>query len=788
MNAMGRLSAWLLLVVALGAACTPSSGSPSGAPGDPASSGDPNASLADALEGDAALKKRLADALAAKGPDYQPRTRHKNADGSPKFVNRLILESSPYLVQHAHNPVNWFPWGDEAFRLAERLGRPVFLSVGYATCHWCHVMEEESFEDEEIAAYLNEHYLCIKVDREERPDVDAIYMRAVMLLTGRGGWPMSVWLTPRREPFYAGSYVPPRDRGDSKGFLTLLREQRAFFARDPKRLREDAGEIIARIRRDLEPPTPGDVPGADVIVRTVDLAKKRYDPINGGAQGRPKFPANFPVRLLLRHARRAGDGESARMALTTLRAMAAGGIHDHVGGGFHRYSVDERWLVPHFEKMLYDNAELALAYLEGFQWSGDEALGRVARSILDYVVREMVAPEGGFYSASDADSPGPDGRRHEGLYFTWTPSEIEAVLGADRARQLNGVLGVTPGGQLEGRSVLHRPFSASVEGNDASQDAPSASVVDEALALLRSARAKRAPPLTDHTIQVGWNGRMIAALARGARILDEASYARSAARAAAFVLDKLKPRGRLRHSYARGVAGGNAFAEDHAFFAAGLIELFEATQELRWLSAAITSMDDLAKHHRKKEGGYYRNPDDGDRHFVREVEGRDGALPAASSVALWAELKLWTLTGQGRWRDRAHATLRSHAKTLGDKPWWLEHMLLGLDYLVDRPREVALVLPKAPGPKEGVKERARDAGLAELQAVLRRKFVPNAVLVVAEEGSAERQASIPWLADKVARNGRVTAYVCERGSCELPTSDPRVFERQLAKVVPYPTP
>jgi uncharacterized protein YyaL (SSP411 family) len=363
------------------------------------------------------LGHRLAAAVEARGQSYQPRTHHL-VEGRPRFTNRLVLEGSPYLLQHAHNPVAWWPWGDEAFEEARRSGRPVFLSVGYSTCHWCHVMERESFEDEEIARLLNSRYVPIKVDREERPDVDAIYMSAVQALTQSGGWPMSVWLTPAREPFFGGTYFPPRDgaRGSRHGFLTILGELAQTYAKDGARVGQAAKSLVEAVRKDMESGgAAGAMPGASVLADTVAYFKRAFDDVEGGLRRAPKFPSNVPIRVLLRQHRRAGDGEALRMATLTLEKMAGGGMYDQLGGGFHRYSTDARWLVPHFEKMLYDNALLAVAYAEAAQATGRADFARVARETLDYVLREMTTPDGAFYSATDADSEGEVGR-----FFVWS--------------------------------------------------------------------------------------------------------------------------------------------------------------------------------------------------------------------------------------------------------------------------------------------------------------------------------------------------------------------------------
>jgi uncharacterized protein YyaL (SSP411 family) len=591
-------------------------------------------------------------------------------------------------------------------------------------------------------------------------------MRSVQLMTRRGGWPMSVWLTPERQPFYAGSYFPARDgeRGQAKGFFTIAREQQKAYADNPAGVAEDARAIAESIQRDLEPARGTGLPDPGILARAVELAEKRYDTSHGGARGRPKFPSNLPVRLLLRHAVRQGSERSREMALTTLGKMHRGGLYDHVGGGFHRYSVDERWLVPHFEKMLYDNALLATAYLEGFLVSGDAELARVARATLDYVLREMTAPEGGYYSATDADSLTPRGKREEGYYFTWTPAELDGVLGAERSAVVQRHFGVTDKGNFEGRNVL-----ATAETTSGAPEK-----LDEALALLLAARNKRPKPLRDEKILVAWNGLMMAAMARGARVLGDRRYLESGARAARFLLDKLVVGGRLRHSAKDGKTGTLAFAEDHAFFAAGLLELYQASGELRWLNAALARMEELEKHHADRErGGYYRGAADGEKLLAREMELRDGAVPSAGSVAALVALELATITGDERWRKRGEKTLRAAAPVLESQPYALEEMLLALDYHSDSPKEILLALPA------GMK--LEDEAVTALTAPLRTQFVPNHVLVIATEEArkAGLSRSVAWADAKVPKNGQPTVYVCERGHCELPTTDPLVFGRQL---------
>ena len=695
-----------------------------------------------------------------------------------------MLESSPYLQQHAHNPVNWFPWGDEAFRVARELKRPIFLSVGYATCHWCHVMEEESFEDEDIAKFLNDNYICIKVDREERPDVDAIYMRSVQLLTKRGGWPMSVWLTHDRKPFYGGTYFPARDgdRGTRKGFLTLMREQRDAFANDPSGVANDAGRLAARIQADMHPPAASGIPGPATVVQAARMASRRYDSVNGGPRGQPKFPSSFPIRLLLRYGRRTGDQKSLDMALTTLRKMQAGGMYDHVGGGFHRYSVDNHWLVPHFEKMLYDNALLAVAYIEGFQQSGDRDLARVAREILTYVDREMTAPSGGYYSATDADSLTPEGHREEGYYFTWTPAELKATLGEEKAAIVSAYYDVKSRGNFEGRNILFSPRSRSDVAKQLKiSEQELATAIDEARAKLRVTRDTRPKPLLDDKIQVSWNGLMLSAMAKGAMAFGDVKYRNNAIKTADFLLAKLRVDGRLRHSYKDGHITSLAFAEDYAFFISGLLDVFELTHEPRYLREAISLSQQLEQFHENKpQGGYFRTASDHEALLTREMETRDGAIPSAGSLALMNHLRLLALTTDDNWRKRAERTMRAYSGVIEQQPWSLDEMMLALDYHTDASKEVLIVLPP-----EG------DPALADpLLSVLHTTFLPNRVSIVGHEGKlAERLGKqVPWVAEKPARGGKATAYVCMQGACDLPTNDPAKLRKQLLQVEAYPGP
>jgi len=722
------------------------------------------------------LRSRLEQARSAKGPGYVPRTRHLGPDGWAKYANRLFLESSPYLLQHAHNPVNWYPWSDAAFEEARRRGVPVLLSVGYSTCHWCHAMEEESFEDEEIARFLNENYVSIKVDREERPDVDGIYMSAVQALTGGGGWPMTVWLTPDRKPFFGGTYFPARDgdRGTRSGFLTLLKRLREVYERQPEQVASQAVRIAQTIQERLEPRTgQGELPGGEVLEAAADFYRSRFDATNGGLAGAPKFPSSLPMRFLLRHQTRAGAESSRDMALLTLERMSAGGMYDQIGGGFHRYSTDSRWLVPHFEKMLYDNALLAVAYLEGYQASGREDLARIAREILRYVERDMTSPDGAFYSATDADSLTPGGRREEGYFFTWTPAELERALGDATARILATHYGVTQVGNFEGRTILHvaKPL-AELSLERGIPESQLRATVDAARETLRRERAKRPGPLRDEKILTAWNGLMISAYARAALVLGGEAYERTAERAADFVLGNLRRDGRLLRSYGDGRAQHGAYLEDYAFLTAALLDLFEVTGGKRWLVAAIELDAVLGVHYEDRErGGYFLTADDHEELLAREKPAYDGAEPSGNSVALMNLLRLNEFTADERYRQRAERTLKAFHGTLAREPAALSEMLLAVEFYVSTPLEIILVVP-----------RERDQAAPFLR-VLGKTLLPHKILVVVPEGQLldDLARIVPLVARKTARKGRPTAYVCERGTCQLPTTDVQIFAEQLRR-------
>ncbi|MBW2493546.1 MAG: thioredoxin domain-containing protein [Deltaproteobacteria bacterium] len=722
----------------------------------------------------AAVRVRIASELASRPSDYAPRTRHLRPDGSPEYSNRLLLEARHYLQQHAHNPVNWYPWGDEAFADAKRLGRPVLVSIGYATCHWCHVMEEESFDSVAAASYLNEHFISIKVDREIRPDIDAVYMAALSAMGKEGGWPLNVWLTPEREPFFAGTYFPPRSVGERPGFLDVLREINETYTDDRERVTALSKQIVGSIRQQLagESARQTRVPDRSVFDLALATTARAADRRWGGSRGETKFPSSFPLRFLLRHYRLTGEKDALTLATLTLEKMAEGGIRDHIGGGFHRYATDNRWLVPHFEKMLYDNALLAVIYLEAAQLTGREDFAAVSRSILDYVMREMTSPEGAFYSATDADSLSDSGESEEGWFFTWTPAEIESALGADLAKIATAYYGVTPRGDYEGRNILHTWRSRETVAAELGMSVPA---LDAALERVRSglyeARSRRSPPLRDSKVLVSWNGLMIGAFARAGLVFDEERYVEAAARAAAFILDEMQLDGVLRRVHQGGRAEGPAFLEDYAFLIAGLIDLYEVDTQPRWLRAAIALQSTLdSRYIDELGGGYFQTADNADALLAREKPSRDGAIPSGNSVAALNLLRLGELTGDHQYADAVVWIFSAFSDLMESQPTAVSEMLLALDFYLSKRVEIVLIAP--PDGK----------GLDEMLAPVRATFYPNRVLVSAvEDEQLESHAEInPLLEARIARGGETTVYLCQNYVCGFPTADPAVFAEQLS--------
>jgi uncharacterized protein YyaL (SSP411 family) len=602
--------------------------------------------------------------------------------------------------------------------------------------------------------------------------VDAIYMNAVQMLTGSGGWPMTVWLTPDRKPFYGGTYFP------AVQFRGLLTELRGTYDSQPDKVAGAAEEITRRIQQSLMPAGAPGRPDPSALMRAASFYRDRFDPVWGGTKGRMKFPSSLPVRLLFRLYRRTGQEDLLRMAMLTLDRMAAGGMHDQIGGGFHRYSTDAEWLVPHFEKMLYDNALLAIDYLEAYQVTGEKRYAEIARRILRYIERDMTSPQGAFYSATDADSPAASGKREEGLFFTWAPKEIEAVLGSDRARIVEAWFEVTPRGNFEGRSILHTPkrLEDVAKMLDLTPEGVRATI-EESRELLYRARAGRPPPLRDEKVLTAWNGLMISAHARAALVLGDESYARKAEKAAGFLLEMLRKGGRLYRSFKDGHARHDAYLDDYAFFIAGLLDLFEATGDTRWLREALALDRALEAHYEDKaNGGFFLTSDDHERLLVREKPAYDGAEPSGNSVQILNLLRLHEFTTKNTYRQRAERALAALRGTFQQTPAALSEGLLALDFVSDRAKEVVIVTRQSRGEAE------------PLLARLRTIFLPNRVLLVVPEGRPLRELSklASLVEGKVAAGGKSTAYVCNRGVCDLPTTDPAVFEKQIRQVDPLP--
>ena len=690
--------------------------------------------------------------------------------GPDRPANRLANETSPYLLQHARNPVDWFPWGDEALRKAADEDKPIFLSIGYAACHWCHVMERESFEDDSTAALMNEHFVAIKVDREERPDLDGIYMDAVQAMTGQGGWPLSAFLTPSGEPFYAGTYFPPEPRHGMPAFRDLLGGIAEAW-RDRRDEVEGQGQRVATaIARASSVRSSGGALDETVVLAATATLRRTFDGRWGGFGGAPKFPQPMTLEFLLRRAVRGGPEATAALeaVTTTLDRMAAGGIYDHLGGGFARYSTDERWHVPHFEKMLYDNALLLQLYTRAWQVTGADRYRGVARETAEYLLREMQHPEGGFFSSQDADSEGIEGK-----FFTWSWAELTGLVGEPVAR----AFGATPDGNWtgeEGRTnVLWRPRSITEVAAETGRDAAEVRAeVEDARAVLFASREARVHPVTDDKVLAAWNGMAIAALAESGRVLDEPDHVTAASRAATFVLAHLRdPSGRLLRSWRNGVAGRPGFADDHALMASACLTLFETTFEVAWFDRATELTDELLRLFPDREdGGFFQTGADADALLVRPKELYDNATPSGNSVAADLLLRLSALTGDATFEAEALSALRMVGDALDRAPGAFGQALCALDRLLGPARAVAIV-----------GEPQRDDSQALVTAASRRWFRPNLVLAAAAADDADARRAVPLLRDRTAIDGRATAYVCEGFSCRLPVTDPDTLADQLGE-------
>lgn len=665
--------------------------------------------------------------------------------------NHLADETSPYLLQHVNNPVDWHPWGPEALKLAKDQSKPIFLSVGYSACHWCHVMEHESFENEEIAKIINENFVAIKVDREERPDIDQIYMNAVQMMTGRGGWPMSVFLTPDLKPFYAGTYFPPKRSRGMPGFDEVLRAVNDAWNNRREQAEEMADNLTEQLNK-LDETEAGDL-DKSLVAGAAASMERRFDSTWGGFGSAPKFPNSMNLQLLLRHWFRSGQESSLNMTLVTLDRMAAGGIYDHLGGGFARYSVDERWLVPHFEKMLYDNALLALAYLEAYQAVGDANYRRVVQETLDYVLRDMTDEQGGFYSTEDADSEG-----EEGKFYVWTPDELREVLGAEAATTFARVYDVSEAGNFEGHSILNLPKTisqaAKVLGRDAQQLAEE---LGNSRAKLFEAREKRVHPGKDDKVIASWNGLMIEAMARAGAVLDEARYLRAAKQAADFLLDKMRrPDGRILHTWRNGVAKLDAYLDDYAAVTGALVTLFETSFDQQRIDQAVGLADLMIKHFADPDGGaFFYTADDHEQLIARSKDSADSAIPSGNSLAACALLRLAKLTGNAAYDEAAVGIMESTVALMQRAPTAAGQMLMGVDFHLGPTYEV--VMAGEPGGQE------TQAAVDKLQ----KRFLPNKVSAFAA-GDDPLPALAGLLAGKATEGDSPTLYVCENFTCQEP--------------------
>jgi uncharacterized protein YyaL (SSP411 family) len=691
------------------------------------------------------------------------------------MTNRLANETSPYLLQHAHNPVDWYPWGPEALQKARDEDKPILLSIGYSSCHWCHVMERESFENPDIADLMNRNFVSVKVDREERPDLDAVYMDAVQAMTGHGGWPMTVFLTPDGAPFFGGTYFPADEGRGMISFPRLLEAITQTYREQRDKVRESAGQLREFLRNSTDLRPSAAEPSVTVLDEATRNMLRQFDRVDGGTLGAPKFPQPMNLDFLLRQYRRTRDTEVLAVVDLTLQKMAAGGIYDQVGGGFHRYSVDEVWLVPHFEKMLYDNALLARVYLAAFQATGNALYRRVAEETLDYVRREMTSPEGGFYSSQDADSEGVEGK-----FYVWSPNEVSSLLGEEDARLFNVLYDVSSKGNFEGHNILH--MQRPIETVAAASQLPVEQLEERAKTWrekLYAARSNRVWPGRDDKVLVGWNGLMMRAFAEAASILDRDDYRQVARQNAEFVLSKLAqpdaPEGEMRlfRTYKDGKAHIDAFAEDYAFYAGALISLYEATFEPRWIAAARSLVSTLLAHFWDAEnGGFFSTADYHEDLVARPKELYDNAIPSANSAAADGLLRLYLLTAEPTYEKRAVEAIRPLLDVLREAPTAFGNMLCALDFYLSAPAEVAIIGDLA----------APDT--LEMLIAVWRPYAPNKVVAASFPGDEEAARIVPLLADRPQVKGRATAYICRNYICNAPTTDPEEVARQLSDEQP----
>ena len=704
-------------------------------------------------------KHMNAPSHAAAAPEKKP--------PAEKHTNRLAGQTSPYLLQHVHNPVNWYPWGEEALARARKENKPIFLSIGYSACHWCHVMERESFEDAETARLLNKYFIAIKVDREERPDVDEIYMAAVQVMTGRGGWPLSVFLTPELKPFFGGTYFPPEDRHGMPGFKTVLKRVAEIWRKQPDDVAHNARQMVRALQANATlDVSESDLPDDAVLEGAVVLLSRQFDPEWGGFGGAPKFPPSGAIALLLRQHAHSSDDRLLQMATVTLDRMARGGMYDQLGGGFHRYSVDARWLVPHFEKMLYDNALLCEVYLEAWQVTRNDLYRRVAAGILDYVARDMTDARGGFHCAEDADSQGVEGK-----FYVWQPDEIMAVLGDEDGTLFCDYYGVSAEGNFEGHNILNVPRAAEefLPGKELTEAQLQDRLAEMRRKLLER-RSRRVRPGKDDKILAAWNGMMISALARGYQVLGHQRYLDAARKAAEFVLTDMVRDGQLQRTY-RETGRLPGYLDDYAEMADGLIDLYQADFDTRWLRAADELTGRMvADFWDAEDGSFFFTSAAHKDLLVRTKPFYDGAVPSGNSTATAVLLRLAKLLDNGDYADKAETVLRSMGNEMRVRPQAAMNLLCALDFRLQPTKEIAI---------------AGSATCDQTQKFLKiihGRFLPNKILALREPGTNESDAIdqfVPLLKGKQMIAGKTTVYVCENYTCNAPVNDPAALERIL---------
>lgn len=676
-----------------------------------------------------------------------------------RVPNRLAREKSPYLLQHQYNPVDWFPWGEEAFAKAKAEDKPIFLSIGYSTCHWCHVMERESFEDEEVARVLNRDFIAIKVDREERPDIDHIYMEVCQALNGQGGWPLTIVATPEGKPFFAATYLPRDNRGRMSGLLELLPELARLWREERARLINNSEKMTRWLQQRRE--VNGELPGPELLARAVQQFSEVYDPQYGGFGKAPKFPTPHNLYFLLRYHHHTGDQAALDMMEKTLQAMYYGGIYDHIGFGFARYSTDRFWLVPHFEKMLYDNALLAIAYLEAFQLTRRDLYARVAGEIFDYVLRDMTSPEGGFYSAEDADSEGVEGK-----FYVWSPEEVLQVLGESDGQEFCRLYDITPRGNFGGKSIPHLPKT----GISATRRRE----IEPWRQKLWARREERIHPHKDDKILTAWNGLMIAALAYGARVLERPDYLNAAEKAATFILGRLRREdGRLLARYREGQAQYPAYALDYACLIWGLLEIYASSYQEIYLRHALELKDDLLRYFWDDEqGGFYLYGSDAEQLVSRPKEAYDGAIPADNSIAALDLLRLARLTGQAELEDLVRRSLECFSREMEQSPISHAFLLIAIQQIHYPGEEVVVV-----GRKSAPDTR-------QMLSTLQQTYLPATLVVFKDADGDDLADLIPFTREMKMQEGRATAYRCQAFTCHPPTTNPADLIRPLSEFQP----